>query len=83
MNYELSDRARTVLAEREIPSVWVERVLAEPEKVEDDPDDAELEHRLGRIKEHENSVLRVIINKTASSMRVVTVYFDRAMRNRL
>ncbi len=83
MNYELTDHARTVLAEREIPSAWVECVLAEPEKVEDDPDDAELEHRLGRIKEHENRVLRVIINKTVSPMRVVTVYFDRTMRNRL
>ena len=83
MKYELTDHARTVLAEREIPLAWVERVLAKPEKVEDDPDDAELEHRLGKIKEHENRVLRVIINKTVSPMRVVTVYFDRTMRNRL
>ena len=31
MNYELSQHARDVLAERHIPAEWVERTVREPE----------------------------------------------------
>jgi hypothetical protein len=43
----------------------------------------ELEHHLGRITEHGNRVLRVVVNKTVRPARVVTLYFDRTMRNKL
>jgi Domain of unknown function (DUF4258) len=71
------------MEEREIAVAWLERVLGSPQRVEPDPDDAELEHRLGRIGEYENRVLRVVINKSVRPVRVITLYFDRAMRNRL
>ncbi len=83
MKYELSDHARTVIRERDIPPEWIEQVLHQPQKIEDDSSDTELEHRLGQIKQHGGRVLRVIINKTDDPIRVVTVYFDRAMRKRL
>ncbi len=83
MKYELSDHARTVIREREIPTEWIEQVLHQPQKVEDDSSDTELEHRLGRIKQYGGRVMRVIINKTDDPIRVVTVYFDRSMRKRL
>jgi hypothetical protein len=51
--------------------------------VEPDSDEAELEHRLGRISEHGDRVLRVVVNKTARPIRVVTLYFDRAMLRKL
>ena len=83
MKYELTQHARTVLREREIPEDWLVRVIEAPERVEPDEEDGELEHRLGRIKEYDNRVLRVIINPETRPIRVVSVYFDRAMRNKL
>ena len=71
------------MQERGIAVAWLERVLSSPQRIEPDPDDAELEHRLGRITEHGSRALRVVINKSVRPVRVVTLYFDRAMRNRL
>lgn len=71
------------MGERAVLIAWLESVLESPQRVEPDPDDAELEHRLGRIAEHGNRVLRVVVNKTVRPPRVVTLYFDRTMRNRL
>ena len=36
-----------------------------------------------RIDEYKGRVLRVIVNAAVRPLRVVTVYFDRAMRNKL
>jgi len=83
MKYELTDHARNVMAEREIPRAWLERALDSPERSEPDALDGKLEHRLCRIKEHNNRVLRVILNTAVKPVRVVTVYFDRAMRDKL
>ena len=83
MDYELSQHARDVLEEREIPMAWLERVFNSPQRIEPDADDADLEHRLGRISEHGNRVLRVVVNKTVRPACIVTLYFDRAMRNKL
>lgn len=83
MKYKLTQHAKDVLEEREIPLVWLERVLDDPQRSEPDEDDPELEHRLGRIAEHGNRVLRIVINKTVRPVQVVTVYFDRTMRNKL
>jgi MarR-like DNA-binding transcriptional regulator SgrR of sgrS sRNA len=62
---------------------WVEQVLRNPERSEPDGIDQDLEHRLGRTDECEGRVLRVIVNRAVSPLRIVTVYFDRAMRNKL
>ncbi len=83
MKYTLTEHAKDVLEERELPVAWLERVLDTPQRIEPDPDDAELEHHLGRIAEHGNRVLRVVVNKTVRPARVVTLYFDRTMRNKL
>lgn len=83
MKYELSGHARTVISERGIQPEWVERVLDRPDLVREDRDDAELEHRLGVVKEHGGRVPRVMINKTTTPVRLVTAYFDRAMKGRL
>lgn len=58
------------------PSVWsgVERVLQQPDRVEPDPVDAELEHRLGRIPEYDGRVLRVIVKKATNPLRIITCY---------
>lgn len=62
---------------------WVEGVISAPEMVQSDQTDVELEHRLARIPEFGNRVLRVIVNRATNPERVVTFYFDRNMRDRL
>ena len=83
MKYILTRHAKDILGERAIPVEWLERTLNNPERIEPDRVDADLEHRLGRITEHGNRVLRVVLKKNVRPMWVVTVYFDRAMRSKL
>ena len=83
IDYELSAHAVTVMAEREILETWVERVLSSPERTEPDAADPLLRHALGRIPERDDRVLRVVYNETTRPWRVVTAYFDRAMRGKL
>jgi len=84
MTYDLTDHARESLRKRPTISLeWVERVLQQPERVEPDTVDAELEHRLGRIPEYDGRVLRVIVKKATDPLRVITCYFDRKMRRHL
>ncbi len=71
------------MTERSIKREWMDRVLAHPELVEADRDDPEITHALGKIPEHGERVLRVVFNGTKKPMKVVTVYFDRAMRGKL
>jgi Domain of unknown function (DUF4258) len=84
MTYDLTDHARESLRKRPTISLeWVERVLQQPERVEPDTVDAELEHRLGRIPEYDGRVLRVIVKKATDPIRIITFYFDRKMRRQL
>jgi hypothetical protein len=83
VKFFLTKHAKTVLKEREIDIAWCEQVLNSPERVEVNPDEAELEHRLGRIPERGGRVLRVVVNKTVRPIRVVTLYFDRTMLRKL
>jgi hypothetical protein len=77
MDYILTEHARDALEKRLIPIAWVEQALTKPEVTEADPLDPDLEHRLARIPQFGNRVLRVIINSKRMPPLVVTVYFDR------
>lgn len=81
--FTLSAHAQTVIAERGINLDWIERVLANPERVEGGKNDPVLKHAIGRIPEYGNRVLRVVYNGSVEPVRVVTVYFDRTLRNKL
>jgi hypothetical protein len=75
MHYELTDHARDSLEKRKIALAWVERAIDTPEATEADPIDPDLEHRLARIPDWGNRVLRVIVNRTVTPLRVVTAFF--------
>jgi hypothetical protein len=79
----LTEHAKKVVAEREIPLEWLERVLNEPVLCQPDPDDASLERRYRPIPEFEGRVLRVVVNPSVEPIRVVSVFFDRSMRGKL
>ena len=84
VDYELTQHARENLQIRpNIQMAWIERILRSPELIEPDRVDPDLEHRLGRIEEYGGRVLRVIIRTNTTPLRLITFYFDRAMRNRL
>ena len=84
MDYYLTEHAQESLRKRSgIRIEWMEQVIREPNKVEPDRVDKELEHRLGRIPDYKNRVLRVVVKKNTSPLRIITFYFDRKMRNQL
>ncbi|MFN0149676.1 MAG: DUF4258 domain-containing protein [bacterium] len=84
MRFELTAHAKESLRKRpNIRLEWVERVIEGPERVEVDRVDAELEHRLGRVPEYGGRVLRVIVRRGTSPLRIVTLFFDRKMRSQL
>ena len=84
MIYDLTNHARESLRKRLIIRLgWIESVLQKPDFIESDPIDSELEHRLGRIHEYEGRVLRIIVKKGTTPLRVITLYFDLQMRRQL
>jgi len=83
IDYELTAHAQAVVTERKISIAWIEQVLAHPAMTHADKSDTDLQHLLARISAHNNRVLRVICNIRSKPWRVVTVYFDRTMRDKL
>ncbi len=83
MKYELTAHACESIRKRNIRREWLEQVMENPQLIETDPMDSELEHRLGKIDEFDDRVLRVIINPNNDPIRVITLFFDRGMRNKL
>lgn len=70
------------MAKRQIQVAWIERVVAHPDVVEDDQFHEELEHRLGKLPELANRVLRVIVTKS-EPLRVITMHLDRRMKGKI
>lgn len=82
MEYELTQHARKVLAERGIEVEWMERTLQEPQWAEADPNDPAVERRFRVIPEFGGRVLRVAVNITVEPPRIVSVFFDRTQKGR-
>ena len=84
IDYELTEHAKESLRKRSVIRLeWLERVLAQPAKVEPDRVDPLLQHRLGPVDEFGGRVLRVVVNPSHTPVSVITVYFDRRMRGKL
>jgi len=83
MNYEMTEHARDVLEERQIPIAWMERALEQPAVSLPSQRDPSVESRFLRIPEFGDRVLRVVVNKHAVPERVISVYFDRSMKGKL
>ena len=83
MNYELTKHAQKALEERGIQIEWLERTLSAPECVLPDPADATVERYFRRIPEFGRRGRRVAVNTTVEPNRVVSVFFDRTMKDKL
>ena len=62
---------------------WIEQAIATPHRVEKDAINPKLTHYLFKVAEFGNRVLRVLVNHTVEPMRIISVFFDRTMRNKL
>ncbi len=82
-NFELTIHAEKVAVERCIDPVWIERTISKPELRLPDPDDPALVRLYRRIEERQNRVLRVVVNPSVDPIRVISVFFDRSMRDGL
>ncbi len=72
-----------VMAERMIAPEWVAQTVAEPALRASDPSDAALERFYRAVPENGNRVLRVVVNTQVAPWRVVSVFFDRRMRDQV
>ena len=71
------------MAQRGITDNEIRRALMDPDRVQRDPDDAELMHAVKRFfLEGDSVVLRVVYNEVQRPWRIVTVYFDRKARRK-
>jgi hypothetical protein len=70
------------MTERGIGTRWIERVLAEPELVCPDALHSDWVLTFGRIEEFGGRWLRVVYEETATSYRIVTIFFDRKAEKR-
>jgi hypothetical protein len=66
-----------MLLERQIDRSWVERVVSEPEHIEEPGDGTR--HYLRRITERGERWLRAIVNVSAQPPCVVIIFFDRRL----
>jgi uncharacterized DUF497 family protein len=69
--------AQTVQLERGIETVWIVRVLANPDWTTPDPNDGGLHRAFGAIAERDNRILRVVFSVEPDRIRVISVFFDR------
>jgi len=75
---EFGEHFKNMLQERSVQQEWVDRVLHEPQKVEDHEDGTR--HFLRQIEEHGDRWLRVVVNIQVEPNRAVTAFFDRRLR---
>ena len=83
MIYEITKHAKKVMEERGILDDWVVRTFSSAELTRPDPKDARVEQRFRRIPEFGGRILRVVVNKAVEPKRILSVFFDRAMKGKL
>ena len=82
MKLIFTEHALQRMGKRQLQKAWIERVIANPVRIEPDETDPELEHRLGTVPELADRVLRVTVSKT-DPMRVITMHLDRNLKGLL
>lgn len=76
--YEFSEHAYSMLKERNISEAWVKLTIEDPGKVELNADGTI--HYIRQIEEYGGRYLRVVMNPDAKPQRIVTVFFDRRIK---
>jgi hypothetical protein len=79
---EVSQHARDMLDERQLPEEWMWRTMQHPDRRRKDVAGDGNMHYYKRIREAGERVLHVIVNEQRTPPRIVSVFFDRAARRR-
>jgi uncharacterized DUF497 family protein len=77
-----TQHALDVMAERLLSSEWVEATVRNPQWVELDTRDAQVERRFRAIAERDGRILRVACVETTTDIRVISTFLDRRARPR-
>ena len=83
MDFVLSKHAEISAAEREIPVEWIRQTLEDPDRRDADRREVGVELFYAKIAANGNRVLKVLVNVQVDPWRVMSVYFDRSMKERL
>jgi hypothetical protein len=75
-----SRHADDMIVERDIKREWVHDTIHNPDIVEADPHRPDIKRAFRHIPERGNRVLRVAYVEVDESIKIVTVFFDRAKR---
>jgi len=81
--YVLTQHAKDVMRARGISIAWMERAFFHPARVQSELRNPLLERRFGEIPEFGDRVLRVVVNMEFVPPRILSVFFDRAMKGKL
>ncbi|AOO84195.1 hypothetical protein BHK69_05075 [Bosea vaviloviae] len=80
VTFSYSEHAMTMLAEREIERVWVERTVLQPDATEPDPKHPDRQRAFRTVPERDGRVLRVVYVRSDTAYRVITPFLDRGRR---
>lgn len=80
MRIVFTAHARARCEERGVKPEWVERALAEPDRVEPDPSDPEAKRWFKAGVANDGRVLRVAAKLDMDAIVVITAFFDRGAR---
>lgn len=83
IDYILSDHAKKRFNQRGIKELWIQDAINSPDKIEIDAEYPEKTYVWKIIAEMDNRVLKVAYNNGHNPIKVITVHFDRNMRNKL
>lgn len=83
MDFALSKHAGVSAEEREIPEEWIRLALEQPDLREADRREVGVELFYAKISAYESRVPKVVVNVQVDPWRVMSVYFDRSMKERL
>ena len=83
MDFVLCRHAKVFAEEREILLERIRLALEQPDYRETDRREEGVELFYAKIAAHGNRVLKVVVNVQVDPWRVMSVYFDRSMKERL
>lgn len=78
MEYQYSLHSLEQLIERGINKEWVELTLQNPDNIIEFSD--EEVHFIKKIEEYNNRYLRVIVNTKKNPKNIITMFFDRRLK---
>ena len=77
--FRLSDHAKHMMNVRFIDETWIDLTLPKPDRSLTELDGNQ--HYLKAISENRGKVLRVVVNESTTPKIVVTLFFDRRVKD--